>query len=363
MQDLTPNLLAMAVPDDSGHAWFMLIVYLLLAIGFSFLCSLLEAALLSVPRPHVKLMEEKGHRAGLILQRFKENIDQPLAAILTVNTIAHTAGAAGVGAEVMVIFGEAWVAVASAVVTLLILVLSEIIPKSLGAKYARRLSPFTAYAVQSLIYITWPLVWMLGHISGGLMKKSQYSLSRDEVRAVADMAELSGTLTAEESTIVRNVLAIREVVVERVMTPRPVVFMLQQDATVREVTAAHNPLNFSRMPVYHESADDVVGLVTRQDILYAEQHDEHGKTMSQLMKPIGTIPELATVAKAMEQMLKSGDHLLHVVDEYGGTAGIVTLEDTIETLLGVEITDETDPTIDMRDLVKPPGEQSPEVAH
>ncbi len=331
----------------------LLLLYLALALGVSFLCSLLEAALLSVPRSYVTLLVEQKHKSGVKLERMKRDIDRPLAAILTLNTIAHTVGAAGVGAQSAIVFGDVWVGLASAILTLLILVLSEIIPKRFGAVYAKGLAPFTAWMTGLLITMLLPVVVMLEWINrlvGGESEQSR--LSRAELNSIADMGHREGAITADEAHVIRNVLALREIETRQIMTPRKVVFALPQDQTVRDTVNPEQPLRFARMPIHSGDLDHITGLVTRYDILHAFGRGELDTTLVDLARPIHPVPEHAAVADVLEQFLDHHTQLFQVVDEYGGTAGIVTLEDTMETLLGSEIVDETDVEIDMQALAR-----------
>jgi CBS domain containing-hemolysin-like protein len=331
----------------------LLIFYLILAICLSFLCSILEAALLSVPRAHVAMLVEQGRAGGDRLAAMKQDIDRPLSAILTLNTIAHTVGAVGVGAQAAHVFGDAWVGLTSAVLTLLILVLSEIVPKTLGAVYAKPLAAFTAITTHGLIVLLWPIVRSLEWLSrliGG--RREQAKISRAELHSITRLGEDEGVLSEAESRVMRNLLALRDIEVRRIMTPRKVTFALQADQTVGEVIDPHNPIQFARVPAYGSDLDEMVGLVTRFEIHRAFREGRHDATMGQLARELRVIPEHASVADAIEQFLQHDSQLFQVVDEYGGTAGVVTLEDCIETLLGVEIVDETDHVADMRVLAR-----------
>lgn len=242
----------------------LLVAYLVVALGVSFLCSLLEAALLSVPRSHVAVLVEQGRRVGKRLMRMKDDVDRPLAAILTLNTFAHTLGAAGVGAQAARLWGSAWVGAVSVVVTLLVLVVSEIVPKTLGAVHAKGLAPFTAWTVGGMMIALKPMVSVCDAVSKLLSHRDQAApkVSRDEVRSLASLALEEGAIDRSESRVIRNLIALRETTVREVMTPRTVVFMLGADETVREATAEEPP-RFARIPVVETSLDDVVGLAGR----------------------------------------------------------------------------------------------------
>ena len=340
------------VRDATSTDWLLLGLYLALALGVSFLCSLLEAGLLSVPMAHVRVMVERGSKRGKRLLQMKENLDRPLAAILTLNTIAHTIGAAGVGAQILVIFGSEAVAIGSAVVTLLILVLSEIIPKSLGASQSKRLAGFTTLAVQVMIWITLPLLIPLNYLSRWFGGGESHSMTRDEVAVVADLGEDSGALNPSESRVIRNVIALSKITVHDIMTPRPMLFTLEVDQTVRQVLDAYDQLRFSRIPLQRHDADHIEGFVTRHKLLQARQSRELDRPLTDLAEPLHRVPETENVADTMNRMVRQQEHVLLVVDEFGGTEGLVTLEDCIETLLGAEIVDETDAVDDMREAAR-----------
>lgn len=328
----------------------LLIFYLSLALGVSTLCSLVEASILSLKQSHIARLLKDGRRTGRMLEGMKKSIDRPLAAILTLNTIAHTVGAAGVGAEALVVFGHAYVAITSAILTILILVVSEIIPKTLGAVYAPRLATFTAYSIQGMIFLTYPLVYIFQKLSRFIGGGGHARLTRDEVALTAELGHSEGALDEGEAKVIMNLLRLNKINVDRIMTPRNVVYMLQKDMTVEEVMEKHPRLRFGRIPIYANGPDEIAGQVLRSR-LYESFRDEKGKQqLKDIAHPIHALPETATVAQALNQFVQRREHLFHVVDEYGGTAGIVTLEDAIETLLGVEIVDETDLVEDMRKL-------------
>ena len=331
----------------------LLVIYLLLALGVSFLCSLLEAVLLSVPRSHVAVLVEQGHVAGTRLRRMQQDVDQPLAAILTLNTFAHTLGAAGVGAQAAILWGDAWVGAVGFVVTVLILVISEIIPKTLGTVHAKRLAPFAAWMIQVLIVVLKPAVaacnWISVLISG--RKQAVPALSRDEVRGLARLALEEGAIDHAEASILRNLIALREVTVAEVMTPRTVVFTLRADQTVQQAIEK-GPPRFSRIPIVQTSLDDPVGVVHRRELFRLLAEGNSRTTLAQVARPLHAVPDLARLPQVLREFLQRREHLFLVVDEYGGSVGIITLEDIIETLLGVEIMDETDAVADMQNLAR-----------
>ena len=328
----------------------LLVFYLLLALGVSFLCSLTESGLLSLSRSRIAALVKDGRPSGQMLERMKDNIERPLAAILTLNTVAHTIGAAGVGAEAYVIFGSGWVAVTSAILTVLILVFSEIIPKTLGVVYAGRLASFTAYTITGMIYLTYPLVTVFQALSGLLGKRHEQKLTREEFAVIAELGQTEGALREREYRVIRNVLRLRRVRVREVMTPRTVVFMLHKDLTVQQAIDQHGPLRFARMPVYGDGPDDVVGVVFRHGLNTAMQEGHGESPLHEVASPVHAVPQGAALDQVLDQFIHRKEQFFLAVDEYGGTAGIITLEDAIETLLGAEIVDETDQVVDMRAL-------------
>jgi CBS domain containing-hemolysin-like protein len=331
----------------------LLLIYLFIAIAFSFLCSMLEAVLLSVPRSHVAVLVESGGAAGQRLQRMKEDIDRPLAAILTLNTFAHTLGAAGVGAQAAILWGDASVGIVSFVLTLLILIVSEIIPKTLGAVHARALAPFASWITHFLILILKPIVAVANWISGLLTDadKPRARISREEVRIIARMAADEGAVEQDEAGVIRNLMALREITVEEVMTPRTVVFTLRTGQTIEEVTGGEPPM-FARIPVLGSFPDDVRGVVFRHQLFRALGEGRGAAKVEEFMRPVHLVSEGAKLSAVLREFIDRREHLFCVGDEFGGYVGIVTLEDVIETLLGVEIVDETDSVEDMRAMAR-----------
>jgi len=331
----------------------LLFAYGLLAVGVSFLCSMLEATLLSLPVSYVKVLGEKGSRVGRLLLAMKTEISRPLAAILTLNTIAHTVGAAGVGAQAAVVFGSRALGIASGVMTLLILIVSEIIPKTLGAVHAKRLAGLTAYATRAMILLCWPIIVVLEWVNRLLgARREAQRICRTELAATLHLGHQGGALRKREYRIVANLLALSEARLSGVLTPRTVLFALPEEQTVAQVRAEHAPLRFARIPIYRETLDTVTGYVARFDIGLAAAEGEEERRLRSLARPITAFPEQVSVADALETMLEQREHIALVVDEYGGTAGIVTLEDLLEELLGHEIVDETDVAVDMQAMAK-----------
>ena len=330
-----------------------MILYAAVALVFSFLCSVAEAVILSVSPPFLATRVQQGSRSAMLLQKVKTDIDRSLAGILTLNTIAHTVGAGGAGAEAATYFGDAYVGVSMAVLTLLILFLSEIVPKTLGAVYWRQLAYPTAWFVQLLTWVLYPLIWLSEKltrlITGG---KPAHVLSRDEIAAMADIGEDHGQLDARESRILRNLFRFDRLRVKDIMTPRTVVFTLQQDTLVSDVVTRHADLPFSRIPIHGTSRDDVTGFVLKTDLLLAELQGRGASPVKEFARDIRAVSEEASLERVTDEMLDKRQHMLVVFDEYGSMAGVVTLEDVVETLIGIEIVDEADEIDDMRLLAR-----------
>ncbi|WP_237067602.1 CNNM domain-containing protein [Microbulbifer guangxiensis] len=333
----------------------LLIVYVMIALGFSFLCSIAESVILSVTKPYISLLEREEHRAGPLLRRLKDDINAPLAAILTLNTVAHTVGAAGAGAQAAAVFGNQYLGVISAILTLLILIFSEIIPKTLGAVYWRQLAPITAYTVQFMVWVLYPFVKMSEWLTRGLSHGPTLTgFSREEFAVMAELGEAEGQLERRESNILRNLFfTLRDHSVREVMTPRTVVYSLSQDATVGEAYEEVEKSRFSRIPVYERSDPDcVVGFVLKQELLLAYAKGSIDEKLSQFRRDMLMLPETATIYQAFQKMLSRRVQISAVLDEYGSLEGLVTLEDLLETLLGEEIVDEADKTPDRQLLAR-----------
>lgn len=352
-----------AVPVSEGTAageagqtshLVMMIAYATVALLFSFLCSVAEAVMLSISPSYIASLAKDGkNKTADRLGRLKKEIDRSLAAILTLNTIAHTVGAGGAGAEAAAYFGDKYVGIAMVVLTLLILFLSEIIPKTLGALYWRRLASITGRFIQWLIWILYPLIVVSEVLTQWLARgKSPHQFSRDEFAALVDIGAEAGQLNDTEFRIFSNLFRFPDLCAEDIMTPRTVVFALQQDLTVKEVLEEHQMIGFSRIPVYAENFDEVTGFVLKTDVLLA-QHNEDGRTrLCDIKREIRGVHERTKLSRVLEELLDNRSHLLLVVDDYGGMDGIVTLEDVVETLIGIEIVDEADTIDDMRRLAR-----------
>ena len=329
----------------------LLLVYVGFALGISFICSLLEATLLSARIASLTAMADSGNRGAAKLSKLKQHrIDDAISAILTLNTVANTLGATLAGAQAAYYFGSRWVGVFSGVLTFLILIVSEIIPKTLGVVYSRPLSAIVGHTLQALTLAMTPVLLLSRTITRALTRGRKLSVSRGELSALIDAATRDGTISNEEARLFANLLRFSDVQVEDVMTPRTVTVMLSAEMTIDDLLRRPEADAFSRIPLYRGSRDNVVGYVLQRDVWQAvARNGRRSRALSEFMRPISFIPELATVGAALQQMLARRESLAIATDEYGGVAGLVTLEDITETILGVEIVDESDRVVDMRD--------------
>ena len=334
------------------------------SILFSFLCSILEAVLLSITPAYVGIQEQTDSHIAADLVRFKDDIDRPLAAILTLNTIAHTVGAIGVGSQAAIIFGESMLEIAgvpiislealiAGLMTLAILIFSEVIPKTIGANKWEALTPFTIASLKIMLVVLAPLVWTSQYITRHLKKdKDKPVLSRTDFLAMAKLGTESGVLEESEQTIIHNLLRFSKVLVKDVMTPRIVVNTASEEITVREFQNVNSNLPHSRIPVYREKNDNITGYVLRDDILLNLAETQDHILLKALRRDIVVVHRTVPIPDLLDTFLIKKEHMALVVDEFGGMEGIVTMEDIIETLLGLEIVDESDNEADMQALAR-----------
>ena len=339
----------------------LLVFYITLALGVSFLCSILEAVVLSIPHTYIAVLQKDKSKVGDLWSNLKDDdAVRPLTAILTLNTIAHTMGAAGVGSQVQMIYGEDSLTIASIILTLAVLFLSEIIPKTIGTAYWKQLAPVAGRILnvmtKALTILIIPIQWLKA-----ILPKGSHSLvTRDDVAALADLGEEEGILEEDEETVIHNLLRLREISVGEVMTPRVVVTAFQSDSTIRTILEENTVIRFSRIPVFGESIDDINGIVIRSELLMAASRDEWDRKISEFTKPVKSIKGDNSVDDALDMFLTERQQVAVVIDEFGGTAGLVTMEDVLETLLGEEIVDELDEVDDMRELAREQADTSEE---
>ncbi|MEE8410112.1 MAG: hemolysin family protein [Myxococcota bacterium] len=331
----------------------LLIIYVLIALSVSFACSVMEAVLLSITPAHVALAESERHKMAPQLRKLKDDIERPLIAILTLNTIANTAGAAGAGAQAVSIWGDTVLGIFSGILTFLILVLSEIVPKTLGAVYWKQLTPIVARMLAWIIWLLFPVVWLMELLTKLLSRgRGSHSVSRAEMSALAQLGVREGTIDPGESQILSNLFRFSSVRAADAMTPRTVMFRLPEATTVGAMLDDHPDNTFSRIPVFRDKVDEMSGYVLKDHVLLAAARGDRDGTLESFRRPLQIVPASAPLPNVLETMLASREHIALVVDEYGGTAGIITMEDVVETLLGVEIVDELDSVEDMQALAR-----------
>jgi len=330
-----------------------LFTYLALALVVSFICSIMEAVLLTTPVSYLKVKESNGHRYATKFLSFKSYIDKPLSAILSLNTVAHTVGAAGVGAQAIKVFGDAYFGIISAILTILILVLTEIIPKTIGAQYWRGLAKITAHTISTMIFITYPLVVISSVITKIISRSNDgQSTSREEISALASIGAEEGLFNDKEHKIIQNLLRLKDVKVSEIKTPRVVVSVANEDVTLDEFAKSLDFGRFSRIPVYSGNDDNITGYIFRHSVFEKLAENKSNFKLKDIRRDILIVPYTKTILGVWEEMLSGKDHIALVVDEYGGMDGIVTMEDIIETLLGLEIVDEKDTVTDMQEFAR-----------
>lgn len=331
----------------------LLLFYLFLALGVSFFCSVLESVLLSVTPSYIGTLEKKKPALGSQLNTFKKDVDRPLAAILSLNTVAHTIGAAGVGAQALKIFGEAYLVVVSIILTLLILILSEIIPKTLGAIYWRSLTPFTVRTLKILIIVLYPLVTISQRITHLLSRDIQtVSISREEIKSVADIGYKEGSILKKEYLLIKNLMRFGSLTVEDIMTPRPVMFTLPATLALEQIFEKDPQLRFSRIPIYERHHEDIGYYVLKNELLMSIAKKEISKKLNDFKRKLYIVQKKTSLFELFEALLDKRESIALAVDETGGVAGIVSIEDVVETLLGVEIIDETDTIVDLQKFAR-----------
>jgi CBS domain containing-hemolysin-like protein len=309
----------------------------------------MESVLLSTPQSFLIVKHENGNTWAKTFFDLKTNIDKPLSAILSLNTVAHTVGAAGVGAQAVKVFGEASFGIVSAILTILILVITEIIPKTIGVKYWRNLAMLSSLTIQVMIIITYPLVVMSTFITKLISKNNQEStISREEITALANIGVNEGVFSKKEYKIIKNLLKLKNVKVSEIMTPRVVVAVADEQLYLKDFLKNKDYLRFSRIPIFSGNDENISGYVLRQSVFEKLAEDQHELKLKDVKRDIIIVPNTIVLFTLWEMLLEKKEHIALIVDEFGGLDGIVTMEDIIETLLGLEIIDETDTVIDMQ---------------
>ena len=334
----------------------LLVTYLLLTLILSFMCSLLEATLLSSTSSYIESLDKKGYSPKTVdlAKDVKQNIDKSISSILTLNTFANTMGAAGVGAQAAIIFGSNWQAVIAFALTLMVLFISEIFPKTLGAIYWRKFIVPATYIISFMVKITYPFIFLATFITNALQKgrKNEVNFSKDEIITIVNMSEKEGVLQAKESVLIKNLFKLKNIKAKDIMTPRTVVFAFDSKTTLKEALLNDNLYVYSRIPVYNESIDDIAGVVFKQTILEKRVKKKKKTLLKDIIVPVHKVPENISVSTLFDMFIRMKMHLFIVQDEYGQTSGVVTLEDALETLLGIEIVDEMDQVTDMQEFAK-----------
>ncbi|MDH5516893.1 MAG: hemolysin family protein [Gammaproteobacteria bacterium] len=330
----------------------LLIIYLTVAIGVSFLCSILEAVLLSVTPSYVENMANNQADNSKVLSGVKQRLDESIASILILNTFAHTMGAAGVGAQASKVFGQQWETVIAILLTLAILYFSEIIPKTIGATYWRRLATPSAYIIFWLVKLVYPLVWFSSLITRAFNSNQQDEISREEIIALASLGNKMGSLAGQENEYLANVLRLREIKTEQILTPRSVMHSLDEASTVSQALENIKTQQYSRIPVYKDNSDTITGLISNRELFIADRDGKSDAAVRDFQKAITRVSVNLPVQQLIDLFIKKHEHLFLVEDQFGQTAGIVTLEDAIETMLGREIVDETDTIEDLQEFAK-----------
>ena len=336
----------------------LIYIIMIASILVSALCSTLEATLLSTPLSYITGLEDQGVKGAKRLKKLKQHSDRPISAILCLNTIANTVGASIVGSLVYEVYGDAIVGIFSTVFTLAILIFSEIIPKTIGTSYWRTLALPASAVINGMIFITFPLVWVLEKLTGLISSRStQISVSREDISAMVSVATEEEVIEKEEKKMIQNLLKLDELTAHEIMTPSAVVEMAEGNMTIREFYDSE--LSHSRIPVYDEENDEyVIGYVLRQEILEKMAEDKFSTRLNDIIRPILTFSEEDSVADIWEKFLEKKEHISVILDEYGSVRGIVTLEDVIETMLGHEIVDEKDEVVDMQEYAKEQWEKA-----
>ncbi|MBI9078678.1 MAG: HlyC/CorC family transporter [Pseudodesulfovibrio sp.] len=332
---------------------FELILAVGVAVFVSMFCSVAEAALYSMSWADIEKLRVSGSKSAALLNKLRSNVDEPITAILTLNTCAHTAGAAVAGWAWANVYGKETLWLFTVVFTVIILIFTEILPKTLGVVYSSRIAPPLARPLNGLIWLFKPVIAVMGFLSQAVRKEDTGpDHTEDDIRAIVSLTRRSGSIKPYEEKSIRNILTLDMKTVEQIMTPRTVVFSLSSEMTVAEARELHPDWPHSRIPVYDDDPEDIVGVVYRRLVLEALADDRDDLKLADIMRPVRFVLESITLDKLLVKFLGSRLHLCVVLDEYGGVAGVVTLEDVLEEILGSEIVDETDQVVDMRQLAR-----------
>ncbi len=345
-----------ALPTGTWHHYMgLLLLFLVITLLVSFLCSTLESVLMTTTLSYISLREDEGDKAAVLFKKYKLDTERPLAAILSLNTIANTVGSVGIGMQATLVFGNKWVGLTSAIVTLLILIFAEIIPKTIGTTYWKSLMTFTAYTTRALIVIMFPFVLLVHYLTRMFHKEDTVgdnTVSREEVSAMANVGEEEGVIEKDENKIIQNIIRLDDIKAFEVMTPRVVAAIASEKMTLREYYDSDAYNHFSRIPVYAESPEFITGYVLRDDALEDLAEDHFDTKLGDIKRSLPYFNEDTSISDIFDAMLKQKSQIALVIDEYGCFQGIITLEDIIETIFGFEIIDENDVITDMQQYAR-----------
>lgn len=333
----------------------LLLTYLAIALFFSFLCSILEASLLSTTPVFINMKIKEGKKYATALEQYKKHIDLPLAAILTLNTFAHTIGAAGVGSQAQKIWGEEYLTITSIILTLVILIASEIVPKTIGATYWKSLGRFSVIALRIMIYSPlYPFIILTNFITKILRKDNEHTsiISQTEFRAITDSVIEEGVIDEDESQLLQNLMKFRHIKIRSIMTPQVVVVAADENTAIEKFYESHEDIPFSRIPVYKDVLNNFTGFVLKDELMEMIIDEKGQKPLKTIARPIKIVNEEMPIIKLFYKLIDLKAHIAMVVDEYGQVSGLVTMEDVFETLIGLEIVDEMDNVEDMQVLAR-----------
>jgi CBS domain containing-hemolysin-like protein len=332
---------------------FELILAVGLAMSISASCSLFEAVLYSVPLRHIETLVQQNKLSGRIFRTLRRDVGRPIAAILTLNTVANTGGAAIAGSAAATVFGQDSLGYFSAALTLGILFFSEVLPKTAGVVYGKSLVPVVAFPIRWLVTVLQPAIWMISRVTGLIARnRPQESVSSDELKVMARLSLRSGAIKEYQESIIDNVLSLDQRTVKDVMTPRTVVFSVSEHLTLEEAAGKSRRWEHSRFPVYDKNVEDIVGIVLTKDLFMALSRGEKVRQLTDIMRPVHFVAETARLNNVLMEFMSATQHLFVVIDEYGGLSGVISLEDILEEILGREIVDESDQVADKRELAR-----------
>lgn len=333
----------------------LLITFLLLAIGVSFLCSILESVLMSTTLSYLQMKEAEGDKYAARMLSYKQDTERPLAAILSLNTIANTIGAAGVGQQATLLFGSRWFGLVSALTTILILVFAEIVPKTIGTSHWRNLTHFASSTLRVLIVLLYPVVWCVEKLTSLITPKEaeeETTISREEVSAMANVGEEEGVFDKDENKIIQNIIRLDDIKAYEIMTPRVVAATAPESMTIADFYKVDQYDHFSRIPVYADSPEFITGYILRSDALELLAEDKFGVLLKDIRRPLPYFNEETSIPEIWDQLIEHKEQISIVIDDYGAFQGIISLEDVIETVFGLEITDENDQFTDMQQYAR-----------